>query len=319
MSVEEDALPLPDSFEAMDFAPADAPEQESDDDDGRPEFLPLEMEAEGDGDTEEEKQARMQAELDASCDFVRQAWKISKLLLGVAALIAGAMYVKYLTTTASAKAADDAFFAARALPKGPFHAQTAAASVFGSIGATPKVHATSLADHGRDRGSPNSTRAVKLLARRPSFQTQHYKLPPATQYFKARVTKLAAMAPDLAPRGANLKLAAMAPDLTIGGAKAKLAAMAPDLTLGGANFKLAAMAPDLELGAANLKLAAMAPDLAPRAAKDKLAAMDKAKLTPVTVTANAMLATMPPNSLDDGLSVATALAKEIRLGVKLPH
>jgi hypothetical protein len=253
MSVEEDASP--DSFEAMDFAPADAPEQESDDDDGRPEFLPLEMEAEGDGDTEEEKQARMQAELDASCDFVRQAWKISKLLLGVAALIAGAMYVKYLTTTASAKAADDAFFAARALPKGPFHAQTAAASVFGSIGATPKVHATSLADHGRDRGSPNSTRAVKLLARRPSFQTQHYKLPPATQYFKARVTKLAAMAPDLAPR----------------------------------------------------------------AAKDKLAAMDKAKLAPVTVTANAMLATMPPNSLDDGLSVATALAKEIRLGVKLPH
>jgi hypothetical protein len=319
MSVEEDASP--DSFEAMDFAPADAPEQESDDDDGRPEFLPLEMEAEGDGDTEEEKQARMQAELD---DFVRQAWKISKLLLGVAALIAGAMYVKYLTTTASAKAADDAFFAARALPKGPFHAQTAAASVFGSIGATPKVHATPLADHGRDRGSPNSTRAVKLLARRPSVQTQ---------YFKARVTKLAAMAPDLAPRAANLKLAAMAPDLTIGGAKAKLAAMAPDLTLGGANFKLAAMAPDLtlgganfklaamapdlELGAANFKLAAMAPDLAPRAAKDKLAAMDKAKLAPVT--ANAMLATMPPNSLDDGLSVATALAKEIRLGVKLPH
>jgi hypothetical protein len=44
-------------------------------------------------------------------------------------------------------------------------------------------------------------------------------------------------------------------------------------------------------------LAAMAPGLAPRAAKAKLA-------------------TMPTNSLDDGLSVVTALAKEIRRGVK---
>jgi hypothetical protein len=117
-------------FESMDVVVGAADGEDQD----APAFEPLQIDNE---ESPEEEQQRAQAELD---EFARHACMVSKVLLTVVLVVFSIVIMKYNQQAASVKAADEAYFNHRALPKGKFRGNIALASTFDSIGLQLKLH-----------------------------------------------------------------------------------------------------------------------------------------------------------------------------------
>jgi hypothetical protein len=119
-------------FESMDVVVGASDDKEED---KAPEFEPLQIDAEPE--TPEEEEEAQRAELD---DFARHACLVSKVLLAAVLVVLAVLVMKYNQQAASVKAADEAYFSQRALPKGKFRGNVALASTFDSIGLQLKFH-----------------------------------------------------------------------------------------------------------------------------------------------------------------------------------